>query len=278
MLQGIGALAADPATRVIVLISKPPSPAVMHDVLDAAARSCKPVVVDFIGADPADVSREDILGVRTLEEAATAAVALSHGRKPGRPSGKLPAKYARLAREAGKHLRPRQKYIRGLFSGGTFCYETVLLLSEQLGTVYSNTPLTPEGRLLDVWKSHGHTVIDFGDDLFTQGRPHPMIDFRLRNDRILQEAHDPETAVILLDIVLGYGAHPNPAGELLPAIQQAQKTAARLRRKLKFVGSVCGTEGDPQKLSVQEALLREAGVILTESNALAARLSAAIVG
>jgi succinyl-CoA synthetase alpha subunit len=278
MLQGIAALAADPATKVIVLISKPPSPAVMAKVLEQAARSCKPVVVDFLGADPAEVSRQDILGVRTLEDAASAAVAISQGRKPGKLSANLPAKYARLARKAATELRPKQKYIRGLFSGGTFCYESVLLLSERLGTVYSNTPLAPEGRLVDVWKSHGHTVIDFGDDLFTQGRPHPMIDFRLRNDRILQEAQDPETAVILLDIVLGYGAHPNPAGELVPAIRQAQKSAARLRRKLIFVGSVCGTEGDPQRLSLQETLLREAGVILTESNALAARLAAAIVG
>ena len=122
-------------------------------------------------------------------------------------------------------MKPGQKYIRGLFSGGTFCYETLLLLSETLGRVYSNTPIQKEEKIANVWKSQGHTVIDLGDDLFTQGRPHPMIDFRLRNERIIQEAQDPETAVILLDIVLGYGSHMDPAGELLPAIREAQKIA-----------------------------------------------------
>ncbi len=129
----------------------------------------------------------------------------------------------------------------------------------------------------DVWKSRGHTAIDLGDDLFTQGRPHPMIDFRLRNERILQEAEDPNTAVILLDVVLGYGSNMDPAGELIPAIQQAQKIAAQAGRTVIFVGSVCGTDGDPQSLSRQEDLLRDVGVILTESNAQAARLAAAIV-
>lgn len=172
----------------------------------------------------------------------------------------------------------KQKYIRGLFSGGTFCYETLLLLSEKLGTVYSNTPIKKEHKLEDVWKSQEHTAIDLGDDLFTQGRPHPMIDFRLRNERILHEAEDSETAVILLDVVLGYGSNMDPAGELIPTIQEAQKIAAKERRNVIFVGSVCGTEGDPQNLSRQEDLLRSVDVILTDSNAQAARLAAAIVG
>jgi len=277
MLQGVQALAADPATKVIVLISKPPSAEVMKNVLAAAAASGKPVVVDFIGADPVSITSGGILGVRTLEDAASAAVKISKGRKVGRLSPHLPAAYGKLARGAAKKLRSKQKYIRGLFSGGTFCFETVLLLSETLGTIYSNTPLSPEGRLADVWRSRGHTAIDFGDDLFTQGRPHPMIDFRLRNERILQEARDPQTAVILLDIVLGYGAHPDPAGELIPAILEARKAAAKARRQVIFVGSVCGTESDPQKLSLQEKRLREAGVLLMDSNAQAARLCAAIV-
>jgi FdrA protein len=104
-----------------------------------------------------------------------------------------------------------------------------------------------------------------------------MIDFRLRNERILQEAHDPETAVILLDIVLGYGSNMDPAGEFVPAILEAQKIASKAKRNVIFVGSVCGTDSDPQNLSRQEAMLREAGIILTDSNAQAARLAAAIV-
>ncbi|HEY5731886.1 MAG TPA: acyl-CoA synthetase FdrA [Anaerolineales bacterium] len=277
MLQGIAALAADPATKVILLVSKPPSPDVMKKVLEKAAHSGKPVVVDFIGADPASLTSGNIIGVRTLEDAAIASVNLSKGDVVQKFSSVLPNKYTALVQPAKNELNKEQKYIRGLFSGGTFCYETVLLLNKTLGKVYSNTPITKDDEIPDVWKSLKHTVIDLGDDLFTQGRPHPMIDFRLRNERILQEARDPETAVILLDIVLGYGSNMDPAGELVPAIIEAQEIASKKKRKVIFVGSVCGTDSDPQNLSQQEAALREAGVLLTASNAQAARLSAAIV-
>ena len=277
MLQGIAALTADPATKVILLVSKPPSPDVMKNVLDTAARSGKPVVVEFIGADPAGITSGNITGVKTLEEGARASVLLSQGKPLKRFSNSLPARYKPLVAPAKKKLKKGQRYIRGLFSGGTFCYETVLLLSEALGKVYSNTPIRKEEKIPNVWKSLDHTVIDLGDDLFTQGRPHPMIDFRLRNERIVQEARDPETAVILLDIVLGYGSNMDPAGELVPAIQEARNLATKAKRSLIFVGSVCGTESDPQSLSRQESLLAEAGVLLTDSNAQAARLAAAIV-
>jgi succinyl-CoA synthetase alpha subunit len=276
MLQGIAALTADPSTKVILLVSKPPSPDVMKKVLEKAEQSGKPVVVEFIGADPAAITRANITGVRTLEDAALASVNLSKGKAVKKFSRSLPAKYKSLVEPARKKLKKGQKYIRGLFSGGTFCYETVLLLSEALGKVYSNTPIKKDEKIPNVWKSLEHTVIDLGDDLFTQGRPHPMIDFRLRNERILQEADDPETAVILLDIVLGYGSNMDPAGELVPAILEAQKIASKGKRNVIFVGSVCGTDSDPQNLSRQEALLGEAGVILTDSNAQAARLAAAI--
>jgi succinyl-CoA synthetase alpha subunit len=277
MLQGIAALTSDPTTKVILLVSKPPSPDVMKNVLEQAAQSGKPVVVDFIGADPANITSGSVTGVRTLEDAAVAAVKISKGQKVGKFSVALPEEYRKIAKSSKKKLKPNQKYVRGLFSGGTFCYETLLLLSEKLGTVYSNTPIKKEDRLKDVWKSQADTAIDLGDDLFTQGRPHPMIDFRLRNERIIQEARDPETAVILLDIVLGHGSNMDPAGELLPAISAAQQIASKAGRTVLFVGSVCGTDSDPQNLSRQELRLRAAGVILTESNAQAARLAAEIV-
>ena len=277
MLQGIEALTKDKATKVILLVSKPPSSDVMNKVLDKARQSKKPVVVEFIGADPAGITGGNIFGVKTLEDAAFASVLISKGKTVKKFSSILPAKYRSLVKPAQKRLKKGQKYIRGLFSGGTFCYETVLLLSESLGKVYSNTPIKKEEKIPNVWESLEHTVIDLGDDLFTQGRPHPMIDFRLRNERIVQEAKDPATAVILLDIVLGFGSNMDPAGELIPAIQQAQKIASKAKRNIVFVGSVCGTESDPQNLSLQESRLQVAGVILTESNAQAARLAAAIV-
>jgi FdrA protein len=271
MLQGLRALAADQSTSVIVLISKPPSPEVAERILKVAAGAGKPVVVNFLGADPDGIRRPNVFAVRTLEDAAAAAVALADGRRPddGRPKCPPFAMPTKLA--------PGQRYLRGLYSGGTFCYEASLLLKSDLAKVYSNTPVDSRDRLEDVWTSRGHTVIDLGDDLFTRGRPHPMIDHRLRNDRMLKEAGDPEVAVILLDVVLGYGSHPDPASEMVPVIQKAKALADKAGRHLVVVGFVCGTYLDPQNLAKQEAVLRDAEVILAESNAQAVRMAATVV-
>jgi FdrA protein len=212
--------------------------------------------------------------VRTLEDAASLAVALTGGTRPD-----AAAALARAGADisaAIEGLAPGQKYVRGLYSGGTFCYEALLLLSEVLGPVNSNTPLEPGSRLADVWQSRGHTAIDLGDDVFTRGRPHPMIDQTLRSERMQKEAADPEVAVILFDVVLGYGAHPDPVAELVPAIRSAQAKAAAGGRQVAFVGSVCGTAADPQDLARQEAALRAAGVVLADSNAQAVRMAARI--
>jgi len=273
MLQALNALARDAATRVIVLVSKPPAPEVATRVLDAARKARKPVVVNFVGAAHAASKGSKLHYANTLDDAARAAVALARGRSPARHaaarvSPRLLATVPRLA--AG------QRYVRGLYSGGTFCYEASALLGEALGDVRSNAPVDPRMHLADVWKSVGHTVVDLGDDDFTRGRPHPMIDHTLRNERLLKEAADPEVAVILLDVVLGYGAHPDPATEMVPAIGKARALAARKRRRIAFVGFICGTDVDPQDYARQEAALREAGMILAESNAQAVRIAAAI--
>ena len=155
--------------------------------------------------------------------------------------------------------------MRGLYSGGTLCQEAKLILAASDAAAAGHTAI-----------DRGHTVIDLGDDAFTVGRPHPMIDFRLRNEHIAAAAADPTTAVILLDVVLGYGAHPDPAGALLPAIDGAR--ARSDGRAVAFVASVCGTAGDPQNLARQEATLSAAGVILAPSNAEAARLAARLAG
>ena len=261
MLAGLEKLAADPDTRVIVLISKPPAPDVAKQVLAKARSAGKPVVVNFVGAA---IDDQGVHGARTLEEAASAAVALSKGLKPSYRSPAIKAPRIRF--------KANQRYIRGLFSGGTFCYEASALL----GNAWSNAPVDPQRKLKDVWKSREHTLIDLGDDQFTRGRPHPMIDHRLRNERLLQEAADAEVAVILMDVVLGYGAHPDPAAEMAPAIRKAQETARKKGRALAIVGSVCGTDEDPQGLVRQEAALREAGMLLEKSNARAALLAASI--
>ena len=263
MLQGLERLARDADTKVIVLVSKPPAADVARTVVKAARRAGKPVVLNFIGAPP-DATGESLFVARTLEDAANAAVLLSEGKRPsGRTGNGTPAPAVRLETD--------QRYIRGLFSGGTFCYEASSIITQ----AWSNAPVDKARQLKNVWKSQGTTLIDLGDDDFTRGRPHPMIDQRLRNDRMLEEAADPQVGVILLDVVLGYGAHPDPAAEIVPAILRAQRAAKG--RTIAFVASVCGTDEDPQGLDKQEAALRDAGVLLETSNARAARLAAALV-
>jgi len=251
MRAGIERLADDPGTRVIVLVSKPPAPAVAGKILDVARKSGKPVVVNFLGGDPGVTRQAGLIVRATLEEAARDAVALARGKGPGATAAAATprAKARRFAK--GQHL------IHGLYSGGTLGQEAALILTG-LGAK--------------------HAVVDLGDDEFTVGRPHPMIDFRLRNERIVAAAREPATAVILLDVVLGYGAHPDPAAALAPAIAEARKIASRSKRGLVIVASVCGTTADPQNLERQEAALRAAGVHLAPSNAGAARLAAALVG
>ena len=267
MLRALDELAADEATRVIVLVSKPPARAVADKVLARARATGKPVIACFLGADPAQLEGNGVSAAPTLEDAAAMALAAARGMSYAGGEHRLPDyDVSRLA--------TGQRYVRGLYSGGTFCYEATLLLAQALEDVRSNTPVGRARELDDVWKSEGHTLVDLGDDEFTRGRPHPMIDHRLRNERIAREAADAEVAVILLDVVLGYGAHPDPAAEILPAIRAARAAAAG--RELAVVGFVCGTERDPQGLARQVGALRGAGVILAASNAQAARTAAAI--
>jgi FdrA protein len=232
-------------------------------------------VVNFLKGDPAEAAKRDLAFSPTLEGAALMAVASLKGEKhvPAEISSELQAK----AKEAQDSLKPGQKYIRGLFSGGTLCDEALLILRDAIGDCHSNIPLNPELKLQDPKRSMGNCLVDLGDDEFTKGRPHPMIDFTLRCDRIVQEAEDAETAVILLDVVLGYGSHPDPAGALIPAIEQARKIARSGGRSLAFVASITGTDGDPQNRSRQMAALENAGVLVAPTNAQAARLAGAIV-
>jgi succinyl-CoA synthetase alpha subunit len=268
MLAGLRALAADADTRVIVLISKPPAEQIAQHILGEARQAGKPVVVNFLGADAQALTAGNLHGAYTLEDAARVAVALSEGR--------MPAVVQSVASGSVPKLAGGQRYIRGLYSGGTFCYEATLLLQAELDNVYSNTHVGRAKDLDDAWRSREHTLVDLGDDLFTRGRPHPMIDHRLRNERILQEAADPEVAVILLDVVLGYGSHPDPAAEMRAAITVARDTARKAGREIAFVAHVCGTEADPQNLTRQSSALSGMGVLLANSNAQAVRLAARI--
>jgi FdrA protein len=219
-LEGLKALAKHEPTRVILLVSKPPHKDVLRRIEKLAKTIRKPIVTSFVGAS----THEDCPS--TLEEAALIAVALSQGQPRDEVSTRLVARdkeILRIAkREAGKRKK-NQKYVRGLFSGGTFCAEAQVLFKSLLTGVFSNAPVGNTKQLRDSLVSQKHSVIDLGEDEFTVGRPHPMIDYSLRNRRILVEADDPETAVILLDVVLGYGSHPDPAAELSSVVRQASR-------------------------------------------------------
>ncbi|MSQ19808.1 MAG: acyl-CoA synthetase FdrA [Betaproteobacteria bacterium] len=279
MLAALKLLARDPATAVIVLIAKPPHPEVATRVIGRAAKIKKPVIVCFIG-DGAAKPSGNLRFAQTLDEAARVAVAVARGKRAAATPTKLSlprdAK-PRGTKSSGAKFIATQQYIRGLYSGGTFCYEASMLLAAQSDDTWSNASVRADRSLDDPWQSRGHSLIDLGDDVFTRGRPHPMIDHRLRNERMLKEAGDASVAVILLDIVLGHGADIDPAVAMSPAIGAARARAAKGKRRLVFVGFICGTLADPQDLTQQTKALTDAGVVLARSNAEAVRLAAAIV-
>jgi FdrA protein len=264
--QGLDLLSRDPETRVIALISKPPSPQVAGELLKVARSAGKPVVVDFIGYSPPARQVDNLHFAASLDETAELAVGLAaRGTKDeGRKAKDF--EVAGLDRFA-----PGQRYLRGLFSGGTLAYEALLILQGYLPAVYSNVPLDKEYRLADSLVSQAHTIVDLGEDEFTVGRLHPMMDNDLRIRRLHQEADDPEVAVILLDVVLGYGAHPDPAGELGPAIVSARARAAEAGRHLEVVAVLVGTDEDPQDFDAQVQQLEVAGARMEISNEAAVR-------
>lgn len=262
MLSALRALEADPQTRVIGIVSKPPAPEVLEKIKNLPFS--KPVVCCLLGAPEGWARGTKLIETQTLEEAAAAMAALDQGRQP-EPLADIAELPLRLP--AGRH------YVRGLYSGGTLCYEAIQILREELGSVRSNLGKTPETALEDVEVSVGNTLVDMGDDYFTDGMPHPMIDMRLRSERICREAADPETGVILFDCVLGFGCHPDPAGALAEAIRTAQKEHPGVI----YVASVCGTDRDEQNRAEQVRTLREAGVIVAESNARAAKITARLL-
>jgi FdrA protein len=275
MIQGFEALIADPGTEVIVLISKPPAPEVANKVLSLVRKAGKPVVVDFIGGDRIAIEETGAVACVSLEDAAIKAVSL-FSKKVAPPDftgfdASEEDIEALVRHEAGKKA-PGQRYLRGLFTGGTLADEAMKLLGPEIGDIWSNIPLKPECLMKDVKTSKEHTVIDFGDDLFTHGRPHPMIDPSTRSERIVREA-DEDVAVMLLDVVLGYGSHPDPAGEVAQQIQEARAKLEAAGGDLTVIASVCGTEGDPQSLRASRETLSDAGVIVMPSNAQAVRLA-----
>jgi len=281
MLEGLKALQSDANTEVIVLISKPPAPGVVETIVGQITAGETPTVVCFLGGDMRPLGGvTGVLPARTLREAAWL-VLQALGMELGSLDDLLEAEDLRLraqAKSLTKELNSEQRYLRGIFSGGTLCYEAQVIWRETLTEpVYANAPLPGNRPLSKVENGQGHTAVDYGEEEYTVGRPHPMIDNDLRIRRILQVAQDPQAAVVMLDVVLGYGAHPDPAAELGQAIEKARNLAAKEERELLFVASVTGTDADPQNYARQATSLERAGAIVCQSNAEAARLAALIV-
>lgn len=296
MLQGLAALAADEATRVIVLVSKPPAPAIARRIEQAAAAVAaagKPVVVHFLGAGlaqpapglhaavtlqhAADIALEVAQAV-AVSEAVAQMPAGAPNFSPAPPAG-APAAALGTAQAWAREMAASQWQLRGLFTGGTFCYEAQLALAVAGLACRSNAPAPgvapwqgrPDAASLP---GDGHLLLDLGDDDYTRGRAHPMIDPTLRDAAVRALGADAGAAVLLFDVVLGYGAHDDPARGLVEAMAEAQRQARDNGRRLAFIGHVCGTEGDPQGRAGQVAQLEAAGALVLGSNAQAAQVAA----
>lgn len=276
MRQGISILASDPTTELIVLISKPPSITVTPKILKDASSSGKPVVVNFLGENQFH-GGNGIFYTETIEDTAEVVLSLvSNDTGPFLATNTNTL--IKMANKESERFAKDQKYIRGLFSGGSLCDEAINILRKHSQEIYSNIGTSKKWALKNGQISKKHSCIDMGEEEFTQSRPHPMIDLSHRQDRIIREANDPKVAVILLDIVIGYGAHDNPAESLAVTIRQAKAEASANKRYLSVVAHVCGSEKDHQGLKLQEECLRNAGVLVLSTNAQAAQVAAAIVG
>jgi FdrA protein len=258
---GLALLAADPATEAILLVSKPPAPEVAAALVGTDPG--KPLTAALIGlTDPVPAAPEVRLA-RTLEAAVLATLHRLGTPVPDPGAGLQGAVAGAIAR-----LDPGRRSVVGLFSGGTLCYESMVVMSRHLGPIHSNVPLDPAWGLPA--PAGAHVCLDLGEEEYTQGRPHPMIDPAARAEHIAEAAAGAGVAAILIDVVLGYGSHDDPAAVLAPACRQAAAAGEVV------VAYVLGTEADPQVRSAQCRALEEAGCLLGPTGARAALMAAAV--
>jgi len=280
---GIEALGRDPGTVVIVVVSKTPSPTVSERVMEALAVTGKPAVVHFIGGRAEKLS-DKTETTATLADAARVAVAkagidievtsriqTAFSLTAEETKQLAPKAGTEISSEAGLSQRaPAGARVVGFYCGGTLCQETWNILRQANCDVYSNVAGDKTKKIRPGDQETGHAVWDLGDDDFTVGKPHPMIEPSLRDERVAQAGEDPSVGVVMADCVIGYGAHDNPAGSLASAALRAFASAKNDGRTLTIVASVTGTENDPQHLHLQQKILTEAGILVAPSNAAAA--------
>ncbi|HBL24606.1 MAG: acyl-CoA synthetase FdrA [Syntrophorhabdaceae bacterium] len=278
-LSGLDFLAGDPETEIILMISKPPSEQVAEKIFERISTIGKKAVVCFLGLAPGSPDtavQTNIIRTETIEEAGLATIHLMGSAIDKRfitDKGEI----ATIAADERSRFKKGQVFLRGLFCGGSFCYESMIYLRSQLTRLHANSPVSGIASLHDAYVSEEHSVVDLGADEFTRGRVHPMIDPTGVADRIGREAADESVAVILFDVILGYGAHQDPASVLIPAVKAAQDQAMAAGRSVAFVTHLCGTEADPQDRGEQEKRFLEAGVHVAATNLQATRIAVEIV-
>jgi FdrA protein len=260
--MAIRALDADDNTRTILLVSKPPSPEVVARLLRLPK---KPMVASLIGLRDKLATPGNVTVCNTLEQGALQTLALLGKEKPDLVGGL----YDDVV-EAVAKLTPNRKRLVGLFSGGTLCYEAMTIATQHIGPIYSNTPLDKRWTFRAA-PSDAHICLDLGEEEYTKGRPHPMIDTEARTEYLRRQAQDPSIAAVLLDVVIGDGANADPASLLAPVAAEVVRSGAVV------VVYVLGTERDPQGFHAQRAAFERAGCIVTETAARAALASAALV-
>ncbi|GEK88491.1 Succinyl-CoA synthetase, alpha subunit [Alkalibacterium putridalgicola] len=274
MLEGLRRLEEDDNTKVITLISKPPAKAVQDKILEKVKDSAKPAVICFLDGDKNDVEAAGASFAPNLIEAAKQSILQLDGSVTFNEG--LSDDMASALTEEVKGLADSQQYIKGLFCGGTMTAEALSVLRSSVENIKSNVAKKQEEKLEDTSVSDTHILLDMGDDEFTKGKPHPMIEPNLRNERILEEAKNPNTAVLLLDFELGYGSHEDPVGESIETLKEAKKEAEKAGRYLPIVAYICGTSSDKQGLAEQERKLTDNGILVAESNAQASMIAGLI--
>jgi len=273
MQMGIDALEEDPETRYIILISRKPADSVLAPLFCKIEKCTKPVVVFFMGCDRETVEKHGGIYASNLDDCAQRALELV-GKSYRLESDE---ELHQIAAEAIKGVAPYQKYLRGMYTGGTYLDEAMRAMEGIIGPIYSNAPLSPEYKLEVSTNSIRNSAVDYGEEEFTQGRPHPAIDPGIRQPYIMKEARDREVAVIILDFILTPPGHMDPVGYVLRDVVNAQKEAAAEGRKLIFIATVLGTDADIQNKKEQCRKLEEVGVIVAKTNFVAAKLAAEIV-
>ncbi|NSI89195.1 DUF1116 domain-containing protein [[Clostridium] scindens] len=264
MMDMIEAMESDDSVKVLIIISKPPAKEVRDRISDRLSNFKKPVVTLFLGEKP-EYHEENFYHAYTLDEAARLAVGLVRGEEI--KEGKVDVDDSQFFGAEEK------KTIKAYYSGGTLAGEAAMLIKDALNLKVP--PQKAEGFML---KTDGHIVVDLGDDVYTQGKPHPMIDPAKRIECMQDAIDDASTGVILLDIMLGYGSHEDMAGALLPSIVELRDKAKAEGRKLFFVATVCGTRRDFQSYDEAVSKLKEAGVIVCENNKLAVHTAIRAIG